>query len=224
MHSAALVSCFLVILAIAQLGLAGPIARRSPSCYRGGKNVVFTQYWIPKEGQHDEDNDGNLVLLAGAATKSLKSGNKVIEKVSSTTYSKCQMEGTCSLKDGKLVNLGSNNDDFQILDRSVYPYGQGAWGDALRPFTTVAANDLPRGTTLFVKELKDLRLPNGKIHNGCVEVIDQGWSFNGCQLDFFVLEFAYYQKLNLPEKVSAKVQKCSIQNFSTHNEQLFMET
>ena len=97
------------------------------------------------------------------------------------------MEGTGLLKSGLLVNVGSSDSVFEILDRKKHPFGLGSGDNNIYPFVSVASNDLPQGTTLYLKMLDGITLPNGIKHNGCVRVDDVGDSFSGCQLDFFVL-------------------------------------
>ncbi|KAK4510542.1 ethionine resistance protein [Mucor velutinosus] len=186
------------------------------SCY---KKATFTQYWIPKEGDKDMLNDGKIVTLTGPKNKALKSDSgSTIAKVSKTTYDKFQMEGTGLLKNGVMVNLGDSDKTFQKVDRSEAPYGLGSDDNIhLSPWVSVASNDLKIGTKLYVKELDGVKLPDGKTHNGCVRVDDEGWSFHGCQLDFFVLQFTAYEKLEniLPEKVTVSAQDCKILDYVT---------
>ncbi|RUP44349.1 hypothetical protein BC936DRAFT_149591 [Jimgerdemannia flammicorona] len=137
-------------------------------------------YWIPKEGERDEDNAGRSLSLTGNKTEAMKSPDgTIIAMVSKSTFDKCQMEGTCLLADGTLANLANSKDYFKVVDRKAMPMGEGSKQNPLRLFTSVASNDLPYGTTIVVSELKNRRLPNGKIHNGCVRVEDGGWSFGG---------------------------------------------
>lgn len=128
------------------------------------------------------------------------------------------MEGTGLLKSGVMVNLDDGKDKFMTVDRKKDPYGIGSDDDiALDPWVSVASNDLKRGTTLYVKELDGVKLPDGKTHNGCVRVDDEGWSFEDCQLDFFVLQFSAYQQLDkkIPEDVSVEQKDCKVQNYVT---------
>jgi hypothetical protein len=128
------------------------------------------------------------------------------------------MEGTGLLKSGTMVNLDSGKDTFLKVDRKESPYGLGSDDDNhLVPWVSVASNDLKQGTTLYIKQLDGVTLPDGKKHNGCVRVDDEGWSFGSCQLDFFVLQFSAYQKLEnlLPEKVTVTEKSCTIQNYVT---------
>lgn len=205
----------LLILLLSTLVIAAPFNKRIPKCY---KKVRITQYWIPKEGEVDMTNDGGKVTLDGSKTKSLKTDNgKLIAKVSKTTYEKFQMEGTGLLKSGIMVNLGSSTDSFMKLNRGETPYGLGSNSEGLVPWVSVAANDIKRGTTLFIKELDGLKLPDGKTHNGCVRVDDEGWSLSGCQIDFFVLQFSAYKTLTktIPESVTVEERSCKIQSYVT---------
>jgi hypothetical protein len=129
------------------------------------------------------------------------------------------MEGTGLLKNGVMVNLDSGKNTFLKVNRKSSPYGLGNSDENhLVPWVSVASNDLKHGTKLYVKELHGVKLPDGKVHNGCVRVDDQGWSFGGCQLDFFVLQFTAYEKLEnlLPEHVTVtQNSNCKILNYVT---------
>lgn len=212
-----LLSSVTLIIQALPISNGGDINKRGiSSCY---KKATLTQYWIPKEGDKDMLNDGKTVTLTGSKSKTLKTDSgKTIAKVSKTTYEKFQMEGTGLLSNGVMVNLDSSKDTFMTVDRKDHPYGLGDDDSvSLVPWVSVASNDIKRGTTLYVKELDGVKLPDGKTHNGCVRVDDKGWSFNGCQLDFFVLQYTAYQKLEniLPDKVTVSQQSCKIQNYIT---------
>lgn len=195
---------------------AAPIDKRSiSSCYKSAK---LTQYWIPKEGDADMDNGGQSLTLDGSKTETLQTKDgKTIAKVSQTTYDKFQMEGTGLLESGKMINLGESTSVFMELDRSSTPYGIGHEGDGLIPWVSVASNDIKTGTTLYVKEMDGLVLPDGKTHNGCVRVDDQGWGLDSCHIDFFVLQFSAYRDLvkELPSTVTVTEKSCTIQDYVT---------
>lgn len=195
---------------------AAPIDKRSiSSCYKSAK---LTQYWIPKEGDADMDNRGQSLTLDGSKTETLQTKDgKTIAKVSQTTYDKFQMEGTGLLESGKMINLGESTSVFMELDRSSTPYGIGHEGDGLIPWVSVASNDIKTGTTLYVKEMDGLVLPDGKTHNGCVRVDDQGWGLDSCHIDFFVLQFSAYRDLvkELPSTVTVTEKSCTIQDYVT---------
>ncbi|ORZ01800.1 hypothetical protein BCR43DRAFT_522576 [Syncephalastrum racemosum] len=196
------------------LSSAAPVLeKRISSCY---KHAALTQYWIPKQGDKDMLNDGKVVTLKGSKNKALKDNHgKTIAKVSKVTYEKFQMEGTGLLKNGVMVNLDSGKDKFAKVNRAKSPYGLGENDNSLVPWVSVAANDLKRGTKLYVKELDGVKLPDGETHNGCVRVDDEGWSFDGCQLDFFVLQYSAYRTLEnkLPDKVTVQQKNCKIKNY-----------
>lgn len=90
-----------------------------------------------------------------------------------------------------------------------------AYSTALRPFITAAANDIPRGSKVYVPQLDGVMLPTGKKHNGCLlvdgklltigiwnnclqslHVADKGWSFSSKHLDFYVYAMKNYETLN----------------------------
>ncbi|KAI9364166.1 hypothetical protein BD770DRAFT_424390 [Pilaira anomala] len=206
----------LVVLLFCTLINAEALDKRGiASCY---KKVRITQYWIPKEGDVDMKNDGTKVTLNGSKNKSLKTDNgKTIAKVSKNTYEKFQMEGTGLLKNGVMVNLDSGYDSFMKINRKKTPYGLGSNSNGLQPWVSVAANDIKKGTTLYIKQLNGLKLPDGKVHNGCVRVDDEGWSLSGCQIDFFVLQYSAYKVLTkkIPKYITVKAQKCTIKNYVT---------
>lgn len=44
----------------------------APACYNGASaSVQFTQYWIPKEGSNDVDDNGNVISLSGPKTQNI---------------------------------------------------------------------------------------------------------------------------------------------------------
>ncbi|KAI9303249.1 hypothetical protein BJ944DRAFT_241620 [Cunninghamella echinulata] len=206
----------LTFMSMVMIASSAPLeARGLRSCY---KKARLTFYWIPKEGDKDMSNNGKEVTLSGSKSKTLKDNKgRTIAKVSKTTYEKFQMEGTGLLKNGKMVNLGSSNNVFQEVNRKKSPFGLGSHSNSLNPWTTVAANDIPRGTTLYIKELNGLKLPDGRTHNGCVRVEDESWSFDSCQIDFFALQFKAYKVLTkkVPTKVTVVQKKCKLLNYIT---------
>jgi hypothetical protein len=77
----------------------------------------------------------------------------------------------------------------------------GSNGDAFAPYTTVAANDIRLGTTIYVPNFDGVILPSGESHNGCLKVQDEGYGFGGKHIDWFVVSESNYEildnKLNL---------------------------
>ncbi|ORY99327.1 hypothetical protein BCR43DRAFT_418488, partial [Syncephalastrum racemosum] len=199
--------------------------RALPRCYQQ-RDVRFTQYWIPRENDWDESDEGGRRYLRAVTgrqkAKALRdTSGSVIANVTQTMWDKCQMEGTCLLKDGRLVNL-VDDDRFQLVgaggDRKMRmrenAFGYGSGDRGLSPFVSVAANDLPLGTTLYIPELDGRELPSGARHNGCVRVDDSG-SFPECQLDFFVVSYVDFLWMRLDSHVSPTVKACQVQDYVT---------
>lgn len=64
-------------------------------CYRGDREVPFSQYWIPKENEWDETNNGKRVYLGGNQKTRLFDKNHVeLGMVPIDMFEKCRMEGT----------------------------------------------------------------------------------------------------------------------------------
>ncbi|KAJ1975809.1 hypothetical protein H4R33_006579 [Dimargaris cristalligena] len=148
------------------------------------RSVKLTFYWSEKQ----ESIDAGNVVLGTCAGKKLAS-------VTKDFADKAKMEGTAILANGKTINLGScdcnNYMCFEVTDGAI-----GSGDNTLVPYYSVAANDMSRGTTLQVAKLKGVKLPNGKTHNGCVRVDDEGWSFGDNQIDWYVETEANYKSLN----------------------------
>ncbi|KAI8139274.1 hypothetical protein BJV82DRAFT_672850 [Fennellomyces sp. T-0311] len=153
-------------------------------------NSAFTYYWIAQA----EDNPGGKKV-------SIKTcGGKTIAKVNENYADALVMEGT-GVVGNKIVNLGgcscNNYECFEEINRSEEPYGITAYGSALRPYISIAANDLDKGTKIYVPQLDGWSLPNSsKKHNGCLLVDDQSWSFESKHIDFYVYEMNNYEKLD----------------------------
>ena len=68
-------TCRVLSFAAALVLVISAIVERSeaaPDCYNGASDSVqFTQYWIPKEGSNDVDDNGNVISLSGPKTKNI---------------------------------------------------------------------------------------------------------------------------------------------------------
>ncbi|KAI8885899.1 hypothetical protein K501DRAFT_178942 [Backusella circina FSU 941] len=187
------------------------------TCYGRGK-VSFTQFWIPIENRWDEDNDGERVYLGENQKVDLldKSGN-LLATIPISMHEKCKMEGTCLLENGDIINIDNTTNSFIRVGghgRENNVFGLGSGSQNLVPFISVASNDLPYGQKLYIKQLDGLDLGKGRIHNGCVRVDDDSWSFNGCQIDFFVLTYLDYLWLDLDlDRVNVKLANCELKNY-----------
>ncbi|KAG2183265.1 hypothetical protein INT43_006269, partial [Umbelopsis isabellina] len=196
-----------------------------PQCYAG--TVPFTQYWIPKENNWDENEEGEKIWLEKTGNEPLlDENNATIAFVSKSTKDKCNLEGTCLLDDGNLINVVGGRERFKIIGqrgRSKNIFGFGNRKRNLAPFVSVASNDLPHGQTIFLPQLNGTRLANGMIHNGCVRVDDDGTSFDGCQLDFFVVSYVNYLVMGLGTQVSMEFKQCTPLNYATEEMLRWME-
>ncbi|ORX78738.1 hypothetical protein K493DRAFT_391515 [Basidiobolus meristosporus CBS 931.73] len=154
------------------------------------KRVKMTYYWVAKESDHSGSKNVNLRTCSG----------KNIAKVSKSFANAARMEGTARLNNGKIVNLacscGSGYNCFMELDPKRYPFGLGSRSNALKPFISISANDLPYGSKVMVNQLKGLKMPNGITHNGCVRVDDKGWSFGNNHIDLLVGDKKYYDQIS----------------------------
>ncbi|KAK9717738.1 hypothetical protein K7432_005958 [Basidiobolus ranarum] len=154
------------------------------------ERMKFTYYWISEESDFTGPKDVELQSCSG----------ETLATVSQQFASAARMEGTAILGDGQVINLQCDCNGgyscFSFINEELYPYGLGAWDNALVPFVSVASNDLPQGTLLMVKQLEGLQLPNGQYHNGCVRVDDQGWGLIDKQIDFMVGLEKYYVKMD----------------------------
>lgn len=190
------------------------------SCYKN-RNVIFTNYWIPKEGEKDIDDNDHIIYLDGPKNmKLLDIKNNLIKMVSKITYNKFREEGTGILENGIIVNLGANNNRFEIVNKNKYMFGIGSNNNPLTPFISIANNDLPLNTKLYIKELDGLVLPNNKTHNGCVRIDDNGYGLKNCHIDFFVLKYLNYEYLEKhlnKDNVIAKIENCEINNYTTYD-------
>jgi hypothetical protein len=135
------------------------------------------------------------------------------------------MEGTCLLSDGTMINLDEGQNTFLDVNTKQHPYGLGSSDSiSLHPWTSIASNDIKRGTTLYIKEIDGIKLPNGMTHNGCVRVDDESWSFNGCQLDWFVLMYETYSEIanKVGEHVKAVESSCKILDYVNQSTQKWL--
>ncbi|CDS04122.1 hypothetical protein LRAMOSA07077 [Lichtheimia ramosa] len=158
--------------------------------------AAFTYYWIAQQSDY---KGGSKVAIKTC-------GGKTIAKVNENYADALVMEGT-GVVGNKIVNLGGCSCNaykcFEEINRSEEPYGITAYGSPLRPYVTIAANDLPKGKKIYVPQIDGWSVPgSGKKHNGCLLVDDQSWSFSSHHIDFYVYEQDYYQKLDKQHKTT----------------------
>ncbi|KAI9249898.1 hypothetical protein BY458DRAFT_525333 [Sporodiniella umbellata] len=151
---------------------------------------AFTYYWI---AQPNDYKSGKKV-----AVKTCK--GDTIASVSADYADALVMEGT-GVVGSKIVNLGgcSCNDFkcFELVNRKSDPYGVTSYDTPLRPYVTIASNDIKKNTKIYVPSLVGWKVPgSGKKHNGCLLVDDQSWSFKGKHIDFYVYSMANYKTMD----------------------------
>ncbi|KAG1463599.1 hypothetical protein G6F46_003024 [Rhizopus delemar] len=151
---------------------------------------AFTYYWIAQPDDYKSGKDVSVKTCSG----------KKIASVSEDYADALVMEGT-GVVGSKIVNLGgctcSNYKCFELVDRESDPYGLTSYDTPLRPYVTVASNDIKKNTKIYVPSLVGWSIPgSSKKHNGCLLVDDQSWSFNGKHIDFYVYSMDNYQKLD----------------------------
>lgn len=117
------------------------------------------------------------------------------------------------VKDGRVAQALTFR---EVTDRSDFGYGQ-TGGFPLKPFCTVASDIgatkmsdprfkgkgglVPRGTRVFIKQLKDLKLPDGSVHDGWCTATDTGGAIYGAHFDLFVGSRRLVAKVDLPHEV-----------------------
>ncbi|KAG1078073.1 hypothetical protein G6F42_024443 [Rhizopus arrhizus] len=162
------------------------------------KGSDLTYYWIAHPD--DYDHGGKSVTVKTCDGDSL---GTVSEKYADALV----MEGT-GVVGNKVINLGgcscSDYKCFMEVDKKEDPYGLTSFGSPLRPFITIAANDIKRNTKIYVPSIDGWEIPgSSKKHNGCLLVDDRSWSFDSNHIDFYVYREKNYRSLNGEHKVSS---------------------
>lgn len=156
----------------------------------------FTYYWIAQQSDY-----------SGGKSVAVKTcGGSTIGKVGENYADALVMEGT-GIVGSKIVNLGgcscSGYKCFELVDKSSDPYGLTSYGTPLRPYITIASNDIKKNTKIYVPALVGWKLPGtNKKHNGCLLVDDQSWSFKGKHIDFYVYTMDNYESLDKAHKLN----------------------
>ncbi|KAF7728599.1 hypothetical protein EC973_005826 [Apophysomyces ossiformis] len=173
--------------------------------------AAFTYYWIAHPENYS--SSGKKVTIKTCSGKAIAS---VPQKYADALV----MEGT-GVVGNKIVNLGGcsckNYQCFMELSKKDNPYGLTSHGSALRPYITIAANDIKRNTKIYVPALDGMSVPgSSKKHNGCLLVDDQSWSFSSRHIDLYVYKMKNYESLkkNGVKKVDIyEGGNCNLQNY-----------
>ncbi|KAG0167025.1 hypothetical protein DFQ28_003393 [Apophysomyces sp. BC1034] len=162
--------------------------------------AALTYYWIAHPG--DYSSSGKKVEIKTCAGKTIAS---VPQKYADALV----MEGT-GVVGNKIVNLGGcackNYRCFMELNKKEDPYGLTSHGSALRPYITIAANDIKRNTKIYVPALDGASVPGS----------NESWSFTSRHIDLYVYKVQNYQTLkkNGIKKVDIyEGGNCNLQNY-----------
>ncbi|SAM09708.1 hypothetical protein [Absidia glauca] len=146
------------------------------------RQAAFTYYWTAHASDYSSSGKKVSIKTCG--------GTKTIATIPQAYADALVMEGSGVISKSKVVNLGSctctkNYACFMELDAKTEAYGLTSYGTSLRPFITVAANDLRRNTKIYIPTLDGWSIPgSNKKHNGCLLVDDKSWSFDGNHIDW----------------------------------------
>jgi hypothetical protein len=160
----------------------------------------LTYYWVTSEGDFFGDPDTDVGDCDG----------NTLATVPATFANALKLEGTGKLLDGRILNIGGCGcgggfDCFAELDPNEFPWGQGSQSNPLIPFTTIATDTdvLAFGTSVYVPSLVGQALPDGSVHDGCLQAGDVGGGIDGMHIDWFVGLKANYETLDpdVPETV-----------------------
>ncbi|KAG0735785.1 hypothetical protein G6F62_010869 [Rhizopus arrhizus] len=157
---------------------------------------AFTYYWIAQPNDYKSGKKVSVKTCSG----------KTIASVSEDYADALVMEGT-GVIGSKIVNLGdcscSNYKCFETVNRKSDPFGLTSYDSPLRPFITVASNDIKKGTKIYVPQIAGWKIPgSNKKHNGCLLVDDKSWSFKGHHIDFYVYSKKNYGTMDSAHKIT----------------------
>lgn len=171
-------------------------------------NYYLTFYWIALESDFPGVKNTNLLTCDG----------QVIATVTAGFAESIGTEGTGKLDDGRVLNFGESYGCYVEIDQNQFPYGIGSNDNPLVPFVSIATNAATGfGSTVYIREFDGLRLPNGKIHNGCVRVDDECPSCSSTQMDFFSLSEKNYMYIEgiTTDHVNAAKMPCTVLDYMT---------
>ena len=174
------------------------LADEEPEDENAGKllgNFQFTYYWMAQEKRSK----------SAKKTPIYNSRCKPIAKVTQSYARRLAMEGTGTLRDGRLVNVSGpcecdRSPCFFVIKQKEKRWGVGVAERPLSPFRSAAVDTkvVKIGTTLYVPELDGLLMPGvapwgGFVHDGCLIADDRGGGVKGKQIDFFMARRPYYE-------------------------------
>jgi phage gpG-like protein len=152
---------------------------------------AFTYYWI---AQPEDYSGGKKVAVKTCSGQTIGS---VAEKYADALV----MEGT-GVVGSKIVNLGGCNCSgykcFELVDKKSDPYGLTSFGTPLRPYVTIASNDIKKNTKIYVPALVGWKVPgSGKVHNGCLLVDGKIILVTSISRSVLLTNFLFHLQMNL---------------------------
>lgn len=153
--------------------------------------VWNTYYWLADEAEHPGPQ--TVELLDRAC--------QPVGTVSEDYADALCIEGSGKLDDGTVVNYASLCDCgrpcssgniicWSALDGAQYPWGQGAFSNALEPLRSLAVDRdfLPLRTVVYIEQFDGFDVPSlggveGFVHDGCFRADDVGGAIEGNHID-----------------------------------------
>ncbi|KAJ1980770.1 hypothetical protein H4R35_000992 [Dimargaris xerosporica] len=165
--------------------------RRRAHRRAAGAQVELTIYWNALPWESDQQSTGCTAVKSCSG--------QTIAHISPSYMETLQMEGGGLLPGGKkwitLVDRSSGVSAYGCYMVSNGPLS--AQGTKLVPFVDVASNDHYQSSILKLEALVDVLMPDKKIkHNGCVRIVDNGYSRGENWIDFYALSRANYEFIN----------------------------
>ena len=155
--------------------------------------VWNTYYWLADEAEHP-----------GAKTvELLDPACEPVATVSEDYADALCIEGSGKLEDGTIVNYAELCDCgrpcssgaiicWSALDGAAFPWGQGAFGNALEPLRSLAVDPdfVPLRTPIYIEEFDGIEIPDiGGVgpftHDGCFRADDTGGAIDDNHIDVF---------------------------------------
>ena len=182
----------------------------------------LTYYWLVHEVDYPSEDKVTLLDIE----------LNPLAVVSADFANDLYVEGTGVLVDGSIVNLYDECESaptgwcYFLVDTNVAPFGWGS-GAPLHPHLSVAldgaSSPVPPGTIVYLQELDGLEVSwQGArwIHDGCLAVVDSGWSLTNRSLDLFVGSWENYAAID-PEVASVVTLKESAGHCPKSVEELY---
>lgn len=113
---------------------------------------------------------------------------KRIAKVSEKFFASLTIEGSGTLRDGRIVNWAGRIDGKSRYHVTKLKWGRGTGSCALIPFRTIAADpsQIPAGAVVRIAETVGMKLPDGTVSDGLWRAEDTGSAILHDRIDLFI--------------------------------------